>query len=103
MAKVFHPSREHCVLDFYVKRVAVTDILVGDEKIRSKINRSIASYQQWHGKALWYGAEVVSSHSKVGELDEGSEGQRIDVPLAQQISLQLQNHQTVQILEIEET
>lgn len=58
----------------------------------------VTSYQQWHGEALWYGAEVVSAHSEVGKLDEGSEGQRIHVPLTQQIPLQLQDHQVAQTL-----
>lgn len=60
----------------------------------------ITSYQQCWGEALWYGAEVVSAQSKVGELVEGSEGQRIYIPLTQQISLQFQNHQAAQILKI---
>lgn len=54
---------------------------------------SITSYQQRHGKALWYGAEVVSAQSEVGKLDEGSKGQGIDIPLTQQIPLQFQDNQ----------
>lgn len=60
-------------------------VIVGDS--------SITSYQQRHGKALWYGAEVVSAQSEVGKLDEGSKGQGIDIPLAQQIPLQFQDNQ----------
>lgn len=60
-----------------------------------------SSYQQWHRKALWYGAEVVSAQSEIRELDEGREGQRIYIPLTQQICLQLQNHEAAQIWKIE--
>lgn len=58
------------------------------------------TYQQRSGEALWYGAEVVPAQSQVRELDEGSECQRIYIPLTQQVPLQLQNHQAAQTFRI---